>query len=150
MRAIQHLKKVRVLYEKACSGLTDEQLFQVPDGFKNHIAWNAAHAVVTQQLLHYKLSGLELYLGPDLVERYSKGAGPEQADLDSYRAVIDFMHRGPELLEIDHAAGRFESFNSYETSAGVRLESVDDAIEFNNIHEGIHLGIILAQRKLVS
>ena len=34
-----------------------EQLLYIPDGFNNHIFWNIAHCVATQQLLHYYLTG---------------------------------------------------------------------------------------------
>jgi hypothetical protein len=35
------------------------------------------------------------------------------------------------------------------TSAGYVLTSAQDAMTFNNFHEGIHLGVILGHRKLV-
>jgi len=53
------------------------------------------------------------------------------------------------LLEKDHAAGKFKSFQPYKTSAGVPLNDVEDAIAFNHFHEGIHLGYILALRKVI-
>jgi hypothetical protein len=42
---------------KSVAALDLAQLNIVPDGFNNSIAWNIAHILVTQQLLHYKLSG---------------------------------------------------------------------------------------------
>ena len=51
VRAIDQLAQIRVLYAKVTGGLSDEELFRVPEGFANHVAWNAAHAMVTQQLL---------------------------------------------------------------------------------------------------
>ncbi len=36
------------------------------------------------------------------------------------------------------------------TSAGIRLESVEDAIAFNNFHEGIHLGYVMALKKALA
>ncbi|PHO01645.1 damage-inducible protein DinB, partial [Rhodobacteraceae bacterium 4F10] len=58
------LKRSRDLVLKRIEGLSLEQLHIIPEGFNNNIAWNVAHLVVTQQLLHYKLSGLNC-LAPD-------------------------------------------------------------------------------------
>ncbi len=34
------------------SEVAPEDLFRIPRGFANHVAWNAAHVVVTQQRLY--------------------------------------------------------------------------------------------------
>ncbi len=46
-------------------------------------------------------------------------------------------------------AGRFETYREYRTTPGVVLASVEDALRFNLYHEGLHLGSVLALRKLV-
>ena len=43
------LRKVRAMVLKFIDGLTVEQLHTIPEGFKNNIAWNVLHLVVTQQ-----------------------------------------------------------------------------------------------------
>ena len=58
----------------AIKDLSHEQLTVIPTGFKNNIIWNAAHVVVTQQLLCYKFSGLEMYLDSDFIDKYKKGS----------------------------------------------------------------------------
>ena len=150
MRAIRQLGDIRRVVGKVVSGVAQEDLFRVPDGFANHVAWNAAHIVVTQQILHYRLSGLEPHLAADLIAKYQKGTGPEAGDGDSYRQVMEFLHRGPDLLGADYENGRFETFNAYTTSAGIQLNQIEDAIVFNNFHEGIHLGYIMALRKALA
>lgn len=35
------------------------------------------------------------------------------------------------------------------STANFTLKSIDDAMQFNNFHEGIHIGIILQLRKFV-
>ena len=51
-----------------------EEIVKIPDNFKNSIFWNIAHLLVTQQLLCYRLSGLDLTIDEDLVGKYGKGA----------------------------------------------------------------------------
>ena len=43
--------------------------------------------------------------------------------------------------------GVFNSFQPYTTSTNSTLKSFEEAMEFNNFHEGIHLGYILALKK---
>ena len=45
------LLKSRELVLKTIDGLSMEQIHEIPDGFKNNIAWNVAHLVVTQQTI---------------------------------------------------------------------------------------------------
>ena len=56
------LAKTRAIILYYIKELSLDQLHIIPDGFNNNIAWNIAHLVVTQQLLHYKLSGNDCLL----------------------------------------------------------------------------------------
>lgn len=127
-----------------------EQLHTIPDGFNNHLAWNTAHLVVTQQLLHYRLSGLDCYVSDDLIDKYRKGTVPtETFTADQWAEVKELMVSLPDKLEADYANGVFKEYKNYPTSTGFVLDHIDTAISFNNFHEGIHLGSVLAISKLV-
>ena len=144
------LKKSRELTLKAINGLTLEQLHTIPTGFKNHIAWNVAHMVVTQQLLHYKLSGLDCLAPEELIEEHRKGTSPTKTFSDEeFEEVKELLVGLPDTLEEDFNEGIFETYTEYPTSTGFVLDSFNTAINFNNYHEGIHLGIILSIKKLV-
>jgi hypothetical protein len=52
-------------------------------------------------------------------------------------------------LREDYQHGVFKSYKEYPTSYGFELKSIDDAIIFNNVHESLHLGTIMALKKLV-
>ena len=47
----------------------------------------------------------------------------------------------------DVQKGVFSSYSPYLTSAGVTLNNVSDAMAFNLLHEGIHIGSIIALKK---
>jgi hypothetical protein len=68
MQDIETLREIRGFILRLVDGLSPEQLEAVPPGASNSILWNLGHLAVTQQLLHYKLSGLPMYL-PDEVSR---------------------------------------------------------------------------------
>ncbi|MGB1041869.1 MAG: DinB family protein [Tenacibaculum sp.] len=144
------LKKSRELVLKKIEGLSIEQLHKIPEGFKNNIAWNVGHLVVTQQLLHYKLSGLHCLASDELIEKCKKGTAPTNDFTGEELEEIKELLMGlPDTLQEDYEAGIFTEYTEYETSTGFVLDSIDTAIAFNNLHEGIHLGVVMALVKLV-
>ena len=123
---------------------------KIPEGFRNNIWWNIAHVVVTQQLLAYKLSGLQMRIPEALVEKFKKGTVPDGTATDEeIKEIGAFLISTIEWLEEDYENGLFESYNSYTTSVNVTLKNIDDALAFNLFHEGLHRGAILALQKLV-
>ena len=144
------LRKSRLLTLKELDGLTLDQIHTIPKGFKNNIAWNIAHLVVTQQLLHYKLSGLNCLCPDDLIEAHRKGTSPTKIFTEQeFEEVKELLLGLPETLEEDFEAGIFENFIEYPTSAGFFLNSLESAIVFNNFHEGIHYGVIRSIKKFL-
>jgi len=144
------LKKSRQLTLKAINDLTLDQIHIIPEGFKNNIAWNVTHLVVTQQLLQYKLSGLDCLVPDELIEEHRKGTVPTKTfTKEEFEEVTELLAGLPDTLEEDFNEGIFENYNAYETSTGFVLDTFETAVNFNNYHEGIHLGIILAIKKLV-
>jgi hypothetical protein len=144
------LKKSRELVLKRIDGLTHDQLHKIPEGFKNNIVWNVAHLVVTQQLLHYKLSGLQCLVPDELIDQYRKGTSPgEGMSMEDFEEVKELLAGLPDTLAEDYKEGIFKEYTEYPTSTGFVLTDIDTAIAFNNLHEGIHLGTIMALAKLV-
>ena len=138
----------RAALSKIIENYSLEQLNTVPKGFNNNLIWNIAHVIVTQQLLMYKLSGLPLQVSDEMVEKYKKGT---KTEADVSQEEVDLIKK---LLlttlnqtEKDLKDRIFKNFNEYPTSTGFVLRSIEDALNFNNFHEGIHLGYILALRK---
>lgn len=140
----------RKMILKIVENHTLDQLNKIPEGHKNNLIWNLGHLLVTQQLLVYKLSGLPMAVSESMVEKYRKGTDPKedatQEEVDEIKALfLPLLAKNND----DFESGMFKNFQEYPTSTGFILQSVEDAIHFNNFHEGIHLGIILGLRKLV-
>jgi hypothetical protein len=130
--------------------LSIEQLNHIPDGFNNNILWNYGHIIVTQQLLFYGLSGLPLNIDAELVRKYRKGLKPEgfidAAEFQTLKAAsIELVQQSI----ADYEKGVFQKFTPYPTSYRVTLNDIDAAVYFNNIHEAMHLGVVMALKKLV-
>mgnify|MGYP001547449540 CR=1 FL=1 len=144
------LRKIRELVGKVINGLTLEQLHAIPEDFKNNIAWNVVHIVVTQQLLHYRLTGKDCLVSDEWIELYRKGTAPTKVmSQEEFDEVLALLKALPDTLEEDYNAGIFTEYTEYPTSTGFVLDSIDTAISFNNMHESLHLGVIMSLKKLV-
>lgn len=150
--SIHILRQTRRLTFNALSGLSEAQFFEMPPGFDNNIAWNLGHILVSQQSLIYRRSGLEMGLSAEMFAMYKPGTSPadweEQPDI---APLIEMLLDQPEQLAADYAAGKFERpFEESRTSTGVILRSTFDTMVFNNYHEGLHLGTMLALKNFVA
>jgi len=106
--------------------------------------------VVTQQLLVYKMSNLQMRVDDEMVEAYKKGTFPKgEVSDEEIKKLEALLFSTIEWLKEDYENGLFIEFNSYTTSVNVTLNKVEDSIAFNMFHEGLHLGAILALKRAV-
>lgn len=135
---------------KILEGTPKEQLLEIPEAYNNNIWWNIAHVVVTQQILAYKLSGLQIRIPEEFADKFKKGTAPDGTATDTeIDQIKNFLISTVKWMEEDYNKGLFKNFNEYTTSAGVTLKNVDDAIAFNLFHEGLHMGAIISLLKVV-
>lgn len=131
-------------------GFSSEKLNAIPSGFNNNLIWNLGHAAVTQQLLVYGRAGLPFRIDNKWIEEFRKGTAPSREYSESeIQEIKEFVGQTSGWMKEDYEQGKFTEYNKYETSYGVELNSVEDAIAFNNTHEAMHLGYIMSIRKLV-
>lgn len=133
--------------------LTLDQLNEIPAGFNNNIAWNFAHLVVTQQLLCYRLSGKDCLIADAVIDRFKKGTAPDpenpmrEAEFETFKKLaFDLIDQA----EKDYKSDFFGAFKPYLTSMNVELNTIEDAVNYVNIHEGIHFGYIMALKRVIS
>ena len=143
-------KTIREILLKILDSHSLEQLNKIPEGFSNNLIWNIAHCISAQQSLVYKLSGLPSKVSEEFITKYRKGTKPEgyvsQAEVDEIRTLLsETLHQA----EKDYSDKIFLNYTEYTTSMGFTLRNVEDALSFNNYHEGTHTGIILSIRKFV-
>ena len=143
-------KTIREILLKIVDNHSLEQLNKIPSGFNNNIIWNVGHCIAAQQTLVYKLSGLPAMVSEDFILKYRKGTKPEgdvsQAEVDE---ISELLSATLEKTANDFESGLFVNYQEYTTSLGYTLKNIHGALDFNNYHEGVHTGIIMALRKLV-
>ena len=135
----------RGLYQNFLDSYSLEQLNTIPVGMSNNLIWNIGHVIVSQQKLVYALSGLPMHIPDSLFEKYQNGSRPDgkttQTEVDEIKKLLSEM---VEKTKADFEAGIFKEFHPYQTKTGFHLGTLKEAIEFNNYHDGIHLGIMMS------
>ena len=148
LQLADNLHIIRTNMLTVIDGLSMDQLTRIPSGFNNNMIWNLGHALATQQLLVYKLSGLPMKVDEAFVDRYRKGTSP--GDQLPYEEDLAFIKSQlfplAEKMGKDFEAQLFVHFQEYETSFGVKLHDAYEAATFNNLHETLHLGYMMAMK----
>ncbi len=140
----------RRLYLNFFENYSLDQLNTTPDGFHNNLIWNIGHIIVSQQKLVYKGSNLQGYISDELLNKYQSGTKPtapvSEKERDELRMLLTSLI---EKTKTDFAKGIFVSYNERTTGTGFHIASIQDALECNNYHEGLHLGYMMSIRKFV-
>ena len=140
----------RGLYKNFLDNYSLEQLNTIPQGMSNNLIWNIGHVIVSQQKLVYALSGLPMNISDSLFEKYQNGSRPDgktpQTEVDEIKKLLSEI---VEKTKADFKAGIFKEFHPYQTKTGFHLGTLKEAVEFNNYHEGIHLGIMMSIKKYI-
>ena len=127
-----------------------ENLNKIPDGFSNNLIWNIGHIVVVQQMLVYKLSGLPMMVSDEMVEKYKKGTKPEHnISQEEVNEIKKLLFVTLDQTKVDFANAIFDTYMEFTTGIGFTVKSAKSAMEFNNYHEGLHLGIMMQIKKFI-
>ncbi|WP_113653691.1 DinB family protein [Pedobacter namyangjuensis] len=132
--------------------LSTEQMNFIPPGFKNNLAWQLGHVVVSQQILCYRLSGNKFVIEEELIDLYKNGSKPERDFSSAEIAQMKgYLLSTIAQLENDLDHNLFANFTPYSIStyAGVELKNIEDALTFIISHDGLHYGCSIGLKKLV-
>ena len=130
--------------------LSPAQLNFIPEGFNNNIIWNMGHLVAAMQGVCYRRSGLPLQVSEDFFERFRPGSKPSGAVSDEAIAEIKtLLLSSPDQFPPDYEKGKFNTYESVVTRYGPELNNIEDAVAFLPFHEGLHIGCIMAMKRLI-
>lgn len=140
----------RKMYLNLMDRYSLDQLNKIPQGFNNNLIWNIGHVIVAQQAIIYRGSNLPMYVSDELMEMYKPGTKPtrpvSQAEVDQLKELLISLI---DKTQEDYYKNVFTTYNERTTGTGFHLGSLRDAFEFNNYHEGLHLGYMMGLRKYI-
>jgi hypothetical protein len=101
-------------------------------------------------MLVYKLSDLPMMIYDEMADKYKRGSKPEhsvsQIEVNEMKALL---FSTLEKTKKDFSEKLFQNYNEFTSMSGFTMKSATDAIEFNNYHEALHLGIMMQIRKFI-
>jgi hypothetical protein len=128
-----------------------KELLYVPPGFSNNILWGLGHIYFVQIKLTYGLSKVNVDLPAWISDFFGHGTSPKNwKETPSVDFLIDNYAKAPVQLTEDLKKNIFVEFIPFKTRAGTQLNTLKEAIAFNNFHEGLHLGQMLNIRRIIS
>lgn len=143
-KTIQIRKNFITLIEE----LSLETLNCLAPGFSNTIAWNFGHIVVSQQKLCYVPAGVPFKVSEKYLSLFQKGTQTTrnitQAEIEELK---DLAFSLIEEMEKDIESGYLTHYQPLQTHFGLLLNNIQDAADFSALHDGLHLGYALAQRR---
>lgn len=142
------MQATRTYFIQHVDDLTEKQLNEVPKGAPNNILWNIGHIINSHDRMLYPQCGLEIPC-PDFYDEWFKGGTSPSTwkTMPDPDKVLDEIENQGERLLKDYNAGKFEKYASWELVPGFSLNDADEAIGFCAMHEGVHLGMIMALRR---
>lgn len=149
-KQIETIRKTRTALLETISELNHEQLNKIPTGFNNNIIWNLAHLIAAQQGICYLKAGLPLVVDKEFFLAYKPDSKPEKfvetEDIEKIRALL---FSTLDQLELDVQQNLFTYYRNWITRYGVEINNIEGAISFLPFHEGLHLGYIMALKRVV-
>ncbi len=150
-KGLDFIRKARLVLTNTINELTIEQLNQIPKGFNNNIIWNMAHLIATQQIVCYRRAGVEPILDADFINAYAPGSRPEKfVSAEDVALISELFFSTLGRFEQDLQTGLFNNYTAWTTRAGVDINNINDVLAFLPYHEGIHVGYIQAQRRVLA
>lgn len=144
------IRKTRTALLNLISDLSAEELNKIPPGFNNNIIWNLAHLISTQESIFYLRAGLNLNISQEFFDAYKPGSKPEHhigpEEIDKIKMLLC---SSLDKLESDLQTDIFSAYKGWTTRYGAEINSKEDALNFLPFHEGLHMGSIMALKRMV-
>ncbi len=149
--SIQNIKNTRLFLLESINELSVEQLNKIPPSFNNNIIWNIGHLAATQQGICYVRAGLQPVIPENYFINFRNGSKPEaMIETSEIDYIKTLLQSSLVQTDEDYHQQKFKNYTAWTTRYGVEIKDIDDALKFLAFHEGLHIGFILALKRIVS
>lgn len=147
---IDLIRKTRSKALEIISGLSLPELNKIPEGFNNNIIWNLGHLIAAQEGIFYLRGKLELNIEQEFFNSFKNGSRPErEMHAEEIEKIRSLLFSSLDQFESDLGKNAFQNYPAWTTSMGITINSIDDAINFLPFHEGLHMGYIMAYKRII-
>jgi len=154
--AISLWKVIRAQILKLIYSQDIEKLFKIPAPLSNNLIWIFGHIIRTRNFLILTLSKENSLFPSDLDPLFAKGSSPQSWNFNSnqkkelvnqlfkleegnFESLIKYIHSNPDKVFTE----------PYQTSTGFIIDSIKSAVQYNLVHESIHLGKMELYKKFI-
>lgn len=129
-----------------------EQADTIPPTWKNNARWHAGHLIITPCLLTYGLLKEPLTVPEEYRTWFAKGTDPTQWPDSSAVPTLsdladDIMPVSGRIFDAMKDRADEPLIEPYKTSVGIVLKNTGEALSMSLMHDGIHLGMLLALKR---
>lgn len=136
---------------KLLKSIPNESADVIPPTWTNNARWHAGHLIVTPYLVTFGVLKETNPIIDSFRNEFGKGTDPTQWEgksIPSYEDLVDDIVPSAGRL-FDLLKDRIDQpyIEPYMTSVGIALHSPRESLQFSLMHDGIHLGMLLALRR---
>ncbi|MDU0202276.1 MULTISPECIES: DinB family protein [Paenibacillus] len=150
----RQLAFVRNQVLQAVEGISEETADQIPNGFRNSIRWQLGHIYVVMERYAFQYMGLPQQLPEGFKEQFEYKTSPLTTPADIVVPTLSelkmLLKRQIERIQSELGDRLQDNVTPYTTSAGMKLESLEQFLSFNLYHEGMHFSVIKIYKVLLS
>ncbi len=145
---VKSVLTARGYFAQMIKGISESQLTDVPDGASNSVLWNIGHIVYSNSSMVYGPCGLESPIPAGYEGLFKGGTSPGTWSAPpSTEEVLGHFKTMNEDIVAKYTSGALDSFAPIQLMPGMKLENIEDALGFCCVHEGVHIGAVIALKK---
>jgi hypothetical protein len=149
-RAFNNIRKNRLNFLELVSELSNEKINEIPDGFNNNLIWNLGHIIASQQILCYEFSNNAPVIEEAYISKYRRGTKPGQfVNPSEFEELASYLIPTIDKTEDDLRNDLFINYSPRTLYSGIELITIDDAIRFTAVHDGMHFGYAMAIKRIL-
>lgn len=151
IKHIESIRKTRKYILDLVRDLSTEELNLVPPSFNNNIIWNLAHMMSVQQGVCYSRASVPLIIEERLFLSYKPGTRPTQfVNPNEIEDIKSLLLSTLDQFEVHYQKHLFNNYTAWSTRYGIEITCIEEAMQFLTFHEGMHMGVIMALKRLVA
>ncbi len=146
--ALKSARVARAYMKARVDDLSPNQLLNIPPGATNSVLWNIGHIVLSHYRLLHRPCGGSAPLPQAWEGWFMPGTSPANwgANGPALETVMSEFNTQTDRVESEVRKGTFGNYKSFKLKSGYTLDNAVEALNFNVMHEGIHIGAIIALR----
>ena len=124
--------------------LTEAQYNTIPKHNNNNVIWNMTHILSIQQLLTYGMTKNPYTIDDSMIFPFKKNTKPEtNYAMDFIEKVRNTMLHQVDVLEQRYNEGILNNVPvPFRSSLGIEFDTIEGIIQFNTMHETLHITVI--------